>query len=288
LPTDIALVVNGDNAGATVSGEAGQLQQVVLNLCNNAAQATTAPGQVTLDWRAVYNPQTTALSHGEIAPGHYVRIAVSDKGRGMSAATLSRVFEPFFTTRVNGHGLGLATVHEIVRDHNGVMHVTSAPGVGSRFEVWLPLAAAASLQESEARQIFGQGETVMVVNEDQDGLLRDEETLAALGYEPIGFTSTAAALAACKDEPTRFDVLLVSNVSPGPAAVALAADIHECAPSLAILLATRFTKEIDTEALAKAGVLEMLQQPLLSSDLANALGRTLATDRPLGRPVRAT
>ncbi len=228
----IDLVVEGDEANAVIAGDATQLQQVVLNLGNNAAQAMAAPARVTLSWQIVRNTQAASLSHGERAPGDYVRIAISDTGRGMDTATLRRIFEPFFTTRVGGNGLGLATVHEIVRDHRGVMHVTSAPGVGSRFEVWLPLVAASTLpsRDSPARRAFGHGETIIVVNEDQAGLLRDEETLAALGYEPVGFSTPASALDACKDEPTRFDALLVSNIAPDPAAIALASDVHEYAP----------------------------------------------------------
>src|SRR5258708_21092016 len=77
-------------------------------------------------------------THGELQPGRYVRIAVGDAGRGMDKLTLARIFEPFFTTRPTGNGLGLATVHQIVRKHGGAMNVQSTPGEGSRFEVWLP------------------------------------------------------------------------------------------------------------------------------------------------------
>ena len=131
-----------------------------------------------------------SLSHGELQPGRYVRLAVSDTGRGMDEATLARIFEPFFTTRSAGNGLGLATVREIVREHGGAMNVRSTPGEGSRFEVWLPglATAGAALQLDAAAVPLGRGETMLMVANDSARLLRDEEMLAALGYEPVGFT----------------------------------------------------------------------------------------------------
>jgi nitrogen-specific signal transduction histidine kinase len=106
-----------------------------------------------------------SLSHGELQPGRYVRISVRDAGRGMEGATLARIFEPFFTTRSAGNGLGLAMVREIVREHGGAINVQSAPGEGSRFEVWLPgLATAGSASEADGPvRPLGCGETVLMV-----------------------------------------------------------------------------------------------------------------------------
>src|SRR5207253_1290101 len=111
---------------------------------------------------------------------------------------LGRVFEPFFTARVEGTGLGLATVREILREHGGAMNVWSVPADGSRFEAWLPcMAATLSRAEAEAPTLpLGRGETVLVLDEDRDQLLRIEEILAALGNEPVGFAGRDLALAA--------------------------------------------------------------------------------------------
>ena len=124
----------------------------------------------------------------ELAPGRYVCLSVIDSGRGFDESVARRLFEPFFTTRLAGTGLGLATVHEIVRDHDGAMNVRSKPGEGSRFEVWLPTAAADSTAVVDPAMLpLGRGETVLVVEGEREWLLHDEEMLAALGYEPVGF-----------------------------------------------------------------------------------------------------
>src|SRR5262249_60423722 len=104
-----------------------------------------------------------------------------------------RFLEPFFTTRLAGTGLGLATVHEIVRDYDGVMNVRSKPGLGSRFEAWLPAAAADTPVVGTAMLALGRGETVLVVESERDRLLHGEGMLASLGYEPRGFQRAADA-----------------------------------------------------------------------------------------------
>jgi len=128
------------------------------------------------------------MSHGELVPGHYVCLAVIDNGRGFDESVARRLFEPFFTTRSAGTGLGLATVHEIVRDHDGAMNVQSKPEQGSRFEAWLP-----AVRKEKTAVVgpevppLGRGETVLVVESERERLLFNEEMLAALGYEPVGF-----------------------------------------------------------------------------------------------------
>ena len=165
------------------------------------------------------------------APGRYVCIAVSDDGRGFDERVARRMFEPFFTTRLAGTGLGLATVREIVRDHDGAISVHSKPGHGSCFEVWLPATAAASIAAvGPAMLPLGGGETVLIVENEQERLIRDEEELAALGYEPIGFERPADALAACRSEPGRFDIILVSQGSQTQGGLDLARALHEIAP----------------------------------------------------------
>jgi CheY-like chemotaxis protein len=187
-----------------------------------------------------------------------------------------RMFEPFFTTRLAGTGLGLATVREIVRDHDGAIDVQSEPGCGSRFEIWLPAAAADSTaMVGPAALPLGRGEAVLIVESERDWLLRDEEKLAALGYEPVGFELPADALAACRSEPGRFDIILVSHGSQAQGGLDLARALHEVAPQPPVLLAAASTIDISINTLAEAGISEVLPWPLASTELAVALARCL-------------
>jgi len=211
LPDGVELLIADAPADIAVLGEPAQLQQVILNLCNNAAQAMDGPGRIRVaaeqkDLAAPF----TALSHGELAPGRYVCLSVDDTGRGFDESVARRLFEPFFTTRAAGTGLGLATVQEIVRDHEGAMNVRSSPGRGSRFEAWLPAAAMdGSPPIGPVGAPLGRGETVLVIESERERLLRGEEMLAALGYEPVGFERADEAIAACRAAPKRFDIMLI-------------------------------------------------------------------------------
>src|SRR5882757_11532293 len=186
LPPSIELAVQESQVVALVSGESAQLQQVILNLCNNAAQAIEDGGRIEIATALREITELRSLTHDELHPGRYVCIVVTDTGQCMDQATLARIFEPFFTTRTSGNGLGLATVREIVREHGGAMNVESSPGEGSRFEVWLPCLTTVTpaLLVDEPVRPVGCGETVLMVAHDEARLLRDEEILAALGYEP--------------------------------------------------------------------------------------------------------
>jgi signal transduction histidine kinase len=278
LPSRIELIVHDVPETAVISAQPGQLQQVVLNLCNNSAQAMDQRGRIEVGTEVHQIAQVRPLTHGDLVPGRYVCIAVSDTGRGMDEEMLERIFEPFFTTRLAGSGLGLATVREIVREHGGAINVSSAPGVGSRFEVWLPCIAvpAVTPDDGNARNFsLGRGETVLVVDSAGERLLADEEMLAALGYEPVGFTRASDALAACRAGPKRFDALVVSHLAPANSALDLAAALHESLPNVPLLLATASADEIEADALVAAGISEVVHRPLISAEIASVLARWL-------------
>jgi signal transduction histidine kinase/CheY-like chemotaxis protein len=279
LPRNVQLSVGEASAAAIVRGNPTQLQQVVINLCNNAAQAMGYAGRVelTINMRTVVAP--AQLSHGHLSPGSYVRIAVRDRGRGIDDATLAHLFEPFFTTRAEGTGLGLATVREIVGNHGGALNVTSQLNEGSFFEVWLPaVVSETSADALDYPPVGGKGETVLILNEDKDRILHDEELVAALGYEPVGFTDAATALTATRTNPDRFDLFLIARIEPVSEALSVARKLHSVSAQLPILMVTP-TEALGAQVLAQAGVREVIGAPLTSCDLALALQRHLSSVR---------
>jgi CheY-like chemotaxis protein len=286
LTAGVELVVSDSPSDLAVFGESAQLQQIILNLCKNAAQAMEGSGQICImaDGQNLDRPR--ALSHGEPPAGRYVRLVVTDNGPGFSEDVARRLFEPFFTTRPGGTGLGLATVRKIVRDHDGAMNVTSAPGQGSRFEAWLPAAEKrATTAEETAPPRLSKGQTVLIVHDEHRRLLGDEETVAALGYEPVGFQRSADAIAAVRATPARFDAVLISQGST-QTALDLARRLRASAPRMPILLATRSAVDVGPEALVRAGVADLLRRPLNSTELAIALSRALGSNATLQAPGR--
>lgn len=283
LPPAIDLAVRGPLVAAILPGEPAQLQQVILNLCNNAAQAMDDGGRIEIDTALHEIADVRELTQGELRPGRYLSIAFTDTGRGMDTATQARIFEPFFTTRLQGNGLGLASVRTIVREHDGAINVRSAPGEGSRFEVWLPCVAAAAPEARASTLPAGQGQTVLIVADDNARLLGGEEMLAALGFEPVGFTSADAALAAFRAKPQRFDALVVGHLGSSALSLAHAAALHAAAPHLPIVLAAKSTDGIGADTLVAAGIVDVVQWPIAAEEIAAALNqcwrRSLQADR---------
>jgi signal transduction histidine kinase len=278
LPSHVKLAISQGVETATVSGEPEQLQQVILNLCNNAAQALEEPGFIDLRIaeREVIHP--LRIGRTDLGSGRFVVVSVSDPGPGMDDATLERIFEPFFTTRIDGTGLGLATVREIVEQHGGAVAVQSTPGEGTRFDVWLPSDGSrdpVSLQQAPSLAFRGAGETILVLETDRRRLLRHEEILAALGYEPVGFTGLPEAEAACRSARARFDAALVCHL-PGGSSLDLAASLHRAATGLPIILASPSTHDLAAYLLAASGITGIVHHPLMSSELAMTLARCLA------------
>jgi len=212
------------------------------------------------------------VGHIGIGPGRFTTVSISDPGRGMDEATLERIFEPFFTTRPEGNGLGLATVREIVQEHDGAVEVQSTLEAGTRFDIWLPsVPSNEPIFVQHAPSILGRGvgETVLVLERDRGRLLRYEEILAALGYEPVGFTKLHEA-AQAHAVRARFDAALVCHQPGATSALDFATALHDIAPTLPIILATPSARDLDAPMLADSGIFEVVHHPLTSTELAGA------------------
>jgi signal transduction histidine kinase/CheY-like chemotaxis protein len=279
LPSNVRLDSQLRAGDAAVVGEATQLHQLAMNLCTNAVQAMERGGvlKVLLDRVAVH--ERRLLSHGTLLPGPHVRLSVSDTGSGIPPAVLERMFDPFFTTKRvgDGTGLGLALVHGIVADFGGAIDVATQPGVGTTFTVWLPATGETPrpLAENAGELPHGNGETVMVVDDERALVALAEETLAALGYEPAGFDSSVAALQAFRAEPGRFDLVLTDETMPDVSGVELATEILRMRPGLPIILMSGYSGAQLTERARAVGIVELLRKPLVRRDIAEALGRVL-------------
>jgi signal transduction histidine kinase len=264
---------------ARMRGDPTQLQQVVMNLCTNAAQAMDGRGTIEVELDAI-EALDLSLSHGNLAAGRYVRLSVSDSGGGMDAPTMQRIFEPFFTTKAagSGTGLGLPAVHGIVAEHHGAINVESAPGAGTKFEAYFPRIEDRSGDDSKTESIqlpHGDGQTILLVDDERDLVRLGEEMLAALGFEPVGFDSSPAALAAFRADPQRFDLVMTDEVMPQMTGSELARAVHQLRPDLPIVLMTGYAGPVETGRVYDVGVREIIRKPLLSAAIAQCLARHL-------------
>jgi len=226
--------VEDDGAGVLMA-DPGALQQILLNLGSNAIQAGNGAAEVRLAASARWIRRPRALAAGRVDAGEYVVLAVEDRGRGIAPEQVPRIFDPFFTTRTDGHGLGLATVGALVRDHGGAIDVVSSPGRGSRFEIWLPRGLAAGARRSGHLADHGQGEALLLLCADEEALRGAEDRVAELGYEPASFSNLSAALAALAAAPERFDgaIIISGGASDAPY---WAAALRQAAPRLPLIV----------------------------------------------------
>ena len=253
--------------GCFVAADTVQLQQVVINLVRNAAQASEPDAAVTMRTSFEHVSAPRRLSHGSLTPGDWVCLAVEDSGSGMDGTVLRQIFNPFFTTRPAGTGLGLATAREIVRDHAGILDVTSQPGNGTTIAVWLPLAQSQTEQEPVARS--GNGQTALLLAVDEATVQRDEEMLAALGYEPVGFTKPSAMLTVLGASPSRFDAMLLSADMIKDANWAILTAVSHLAPNCPVIVT--LCAAADVTSLPRGDITIVLHRPLQSSSVAAAL-----------------
>ena len=198
---------------------------------------------------------------------------------GWTTATLARVFEPFFTTKEvgKGTGLGLSLVYGIVTDSGGGIDVASASGLGSRFAIYLPrVEAPAVVADDPAAPIArGNGERVLVVDDEEALVAVASEVLARIGYDPVGCADGTAALAAFDDATGRFDAVIADEVMPGLTGTQLATVLRKRRPDLPIVLMSGYTGPMLTERALGAGITEILKKPVQSREIAGALARAL-------------
>ena len=279
LPAGIRLESRIESGNSAVIGDATYLHQVAMNLCTNAVQAMERGGTLGVILECVEVNESRALSRGLLHPGSYVRLTVRDTGVGIPPAVLERMFDPFFTTKGvgQGTGLGLSLVHGIVSDLGGAIDVTSKAGEGTTFEIWLPVTGETAMPPLEVASPLphGKGETVMIVDDERALVALAEEITAQLGYEPVGFDSSRAALAAFSAQPQRFDAVLTDEAMPDLVGTELASEIRRLRPTIPIILMSGYGGAQLTTRAAEIGVNEVLRKPLHRRDLAESLARVL-------------
>jgi CheY-like chemotaxis protein len=285
LPDEVRLERNLAADDAAVIGDPTQIHQVVLNLGTNAIQAMKEGGTlvVRLDVIAINAPVT--LVTGTIGRGEYVRLSVSDTGLGIEPSLRDRIFDPFFTTKGVGvgTGLGLSLVHGIAADLGGGVDVQSESGRGTTFEVYLPCSGRVPRIDPERETLpRGNGETVMLVDDEEVLVRLGEEMIAGLGYEPVGYTSSAEALEAFRASPRRFDVVLTDETMPGMTGSQLAERIRAISKDVPILLMSGYAAAPLAARAATLGAADVLNKPLVARDMARSLEGALRK-RPMER-----
>jgi PAS domain S-box-containing protein len=292
LPAGVRLLTRLSKEPLPALVDATQMQQVLMNLCTNAWQAFAGrSGEVTVALERVALDAAQALQLGALEPGTYARLSVADNGPGMDEVTQRRVFEPFFTTKApgTGTGLGLAVVHGIVKAHRGAISLTSQPGAGTRFDVYLPLAASAAaplpdlaVMPPPAPPAAPEGRHVVYIDDYEALVFLVGRLLRKQGYRVSTFESGEAALAWFSQHPREpVDLLVTDQNMPGMAGVEVVRELRRLRPALRMAIVSGHVSDTLIAEAASAGVDDVLAK----QDSMDALGAAI---RGLLEPAAGT
>jgi PAS domain S-box-containing protein len=271
LGEDIRLVVQAEPGLWPVLCDAGQIEQVLVNLTVNARDAMPGGGALTLETRNLVVDEDDSARDPDRHPGSWVRLIVRDTGVGMSPEAMAHLFEPFFTTkeRGKGTGLGLATVHGIVAQSGGHIHVQSQPGLGTTFGICLPrteLPRVPVVAEPPVLSVCGH-ETILVVEDDPQVRGVTVRALSSNGYDVVPAASGEEALELAARAGDRIDLVVTDVVMPGMTGREVVDQLRRRLPGLRALFVSGYTQD----AIAQRGVIdsgvEFLPKPFTPATL---------------------
>ncbi len=283
IPTTIEMRTFFGPGSSSVIADATQVHQVIMNLGTNAAHAMRAHGG-TLEVRleAVTVDAALVRAFPLLHLGAYERVTVTDTGTGMDAATLERIFDPFYTTKGvgEGSGLGLSVVHGIMLGHGGAITVTSRPLKGATFSVYFP-AAAEIMAEPPMPRMAAQGvglrERVLLVDDEESLVLLLTRTLEQLNFRVSGETDPTAALAKFSAHPQDFDVLITDLAMPGMSGFDLVRAIRKIRPALPVIVTTGYIRPEDVGLAHSLGIQHLILKPNTIKELGQVLQRLFDT-----------
>ena len=259
-----------------VEADPGQIEQVLVNLAVNARDAMPDGGRLVIEVDRVSLDEDLSQLQPQVEPGLFVRLKVSDTGIGMDADTVERAFEPFFSTKskAEGTGLGLATVYGIVTGAGGRIDIYSEPGIGTTVKIHLP-ATSKALSENEVgnkERPRGQGEMILVVEDEADVRRMAERILTEGGYSVISASGGEEAIGICQELDQPIDALLTDVIMPGMLGTELVGRVKTIRPDVVVIYMSGYSHEVlKPDTLSGQGAAAFIEKPYGAAELLRAL-----------------
>jgi CheY-like chemotaxis protein len=279
IPSTIELRQDLMDSGLVMS-DPTQINQVMMNLCINAAHAMDKTGGILeVGLKRIHLNGNTDIRDLNLVPGPYLRISVSDTGHGMTPEVMARIFDPYFTTKEvgRGTGLGLAVVHGIVKGHGGTITCKSALDEGTTFYVYLPeIESGKEISIHQERTPLPTG-TERILYVDDEPVIVDlaKKMLENLGYTVFTRTSSIEALEFFRNNPDKFDLVITDMTMPGMTGDRLTQRMMEIRHDIPIILCTGYSEHITEERAKRIGIREFIMKPLIMKEIAKIIRRAL-------------
>jgi len=279
IPTNIEIHKSIPDESGIISADPAQIQQVIMNLCTNAAQAMSENGGILeVSLSIVDIDKDVVIQNIELNPGQYVKIFVSDTGDGIAKEHLDKIFDPYFTTKEvgKGNGFGLSVVHGIVKNHNGGISVDSQCGKGTTFNVFLPVVKEKPEFEKENDTTTPTGnERILFVEDEKSIVEMTSLTLERLGYTVTATTSSPDMLEIFRAQPDNFDLIISDIFMPKLTGDKLAQELHQIRPDIPIIIYTGHSDRIKNEKVKEIGVQAVVMKPIEKSEFAKIIRKVL-------------
>jgi len=280
IPKMIEIEMDLEESPGIIHADPVQIEQVILNLGSNAADAMPDGGRIIIRTQNVSLDRQFARTHMGSAPGNYVMLTVSDTGSGIDPETKERIFEPFFTTKEigRGTGLGLASVYGIVKNHGGYITCESETGQGTEFIIYFPvLKKGSGRMDREITNNTPKGgtETILVVDDEEAILDFCRSALKRFGYEVITASSGEQALEIYQQSGETIDLVIMDLSMPGMGGHQCVRQIKELDPAAQIIVASGYSPDVQASVLSETGAEDFVAKPYQIGDLLNAIRKVM-------------
>lgn len=281
IPTTIEIRENIDTKSGIVLADHTQIHQVLMNLCTNAYHAMRETGGIlTIELSRIdIQPGDMKIVGFDLPPGPYVKFQVTDTGCGMDRSVRERIFEPYFTTKhkSEGTGMGLALTHGIVKNHDGHIIVSSKPGKGSTFQIYLPrivTEATPAVRKAE-ETLPGGKERILVVDDEVTIMEMEQKMLETLGYRVTAKSNCGEAFQLFVARPDDFDLIITDMTMPEMTGAELARKVLTIRPEIPIILCTGFSELINESKAKSIGIREYIMKPIVIREIATVVRKLL-------------
>jgi len=279
IPANIEIEKQIDSDCGRVMADPTQIHQIAMNLMTNAYHALEKSGGTITVQLSETNARGEDMFDNRLEPGRYARLRISDNGCGIDPAIMDLIFEPYFTTKDKGKGtgLGLATAYGITREHKGDIKVYSTPGIGTTFDVYLPLmeTPAASEPPEKSAELQRGLERILLVDDEAAVVGIEKQMLERLGYRVAERTSSSDALKAFAAQPAAFDLVISDMTMPNMTGDQLARELIAMRPDIPIIICTGFSEHINQQKATAMGIRGFLMKPIVKSELAKMVRKVL-------------